>query len=150
MIYRMSRNSPVQSPEWRVWSPQRVGDFRWSIIPENWFQTDPLTDTVCGALLIVEFVLIMPTVGLIRLAVHHRRSPGWYVECRYGTVADLPTDPRIRLQTRTKRQAKRLERALEREFRNGADFNSPAIQAVIARSNAAVQPVTPPVTKGTS
>lgn len=136
-------------PRWQVWSPQRLGDFRWSIIPVNWFESnDPTIDAILSFVLmplwVVEFILIRPTVGVFRLAIHHARSPGWYVESRYGSSLVRPNDPRVQFQTRTKRQARRLGRVLQRELRNGADFNAPAIQAAIARNKATFRPVAPP------
>lgn len=156
MAYRTDQVPHSRPPQWQVWSPQRVGKFHWLIIPQTWFDAkDPLLDSILnfvyGAVVIVEVIVLVPTVGLVRLAIHRIRAPGgWYVECRFGTSMDRPTDPRVELQTATRRQAKRLERALEREFRNGADFNSPAIQAAIARSGATVRPAAASgVTRGT-
>lgn len=155
MAYRADPVPTGRPPHWRVWSPQRVDDFSWLIIPQKWFDArDPLLDSVLnlvyGAVLIVEVILIVPTLGPIRLAVHHFRSPGWYVECRFGSALERPTDPRIELRTRTKRQANRMKRALRREFGNGADFNSSAVQAAVARGNASVRPVkSTPVRRGT-
>jgi hypothetical protein len=157
MTYPTSQVPAGRPPEWRVWSPQRLGDFHWLIIPQRWFDSrDPLLDSILnfvyGAVLIVEVVLLVPTAGPIRLIIHHVRSPGWYVECRYGIALERPTDPRVELQTRTKRQAKRVKRALRREFRNGADFNSAAVQAAFARNEAVFRPTTPPppVVSGTN
>ena len=105
---------------------------------------DPTVDAalsfVLVPLLVVEFILLRPTVGLVRLAVHHARSPGWYVECRYGSSLERPADPRVELQTRTKGQVKRLRRALRHEFDQGADFNAPAVQSAIASNQAIFRP----------
>lgn len=144
MAYRTGQVSAGRPPQWRVWAPQRVGDFSWLIVPQGWFESndpflEPILNFVYGAVVIVEVILLVPTVGPIRLVIHHFRSPGWYVECRFGTSRQRSTDPRIELQTRTRRQAKRVKRVLRRELGNGADFNSPAVQAVIARSKASVR-----------
>lgn len=96
MVFRTGHVPAARPPEWRVWPPQRVDDFSWLVVPPSWFDAaDPLLDSILnfvyGAVVIVEVILLMPTVGVVRLAIHHFRSPGWYVECRYGNAATVRT-----------------------------------------------------------
>ncbi|HJP79887.1 MAG TPA: hypothetical protein VJ914_36780 [Pseudonocardiaceae bacterium] len=142
-------STPSAAPQWRVWSLRRAGKkFRWSLLPNRPVNTNNPFAVLLGLLVLLEVVFVMPTVGLVRLAVHNIRSPGWYLEARYVTSDGRPNDSRVELQVETKRQAKRLQRMLQHEFGSGADFTSPAVQAAIAHCHATRRPTAPPPISG--
>jgi hypothetical protein len=116
-------------------------------MPESWQDpvggTDPV-DVVLTAiwlvLSLVEFLLVMPTVGMVRLAIHHSRSPGWCLRVMYTKVVyDGIGDYTVDFQTRKKRQAKRVSRAMRRELKRAGgnlDFNTPDVQAAVGANSA--------------
>jgi hypothetical protein len=140
---------PSGTAQWRVWSLRRVGkQFRWSLLPDRPVNTNNPLAVVIGLLVLLEFVFIMPTVGLVRFAVYHARSPGWCLESRYVTGDGNPQGAPVELQTGSKRQARQLRRILQHEFGRGADFNSPSVQAAIAQNQASFRPVASPPISG--
>ncbi|HEX3781337.1 MAG TPA: hypothetical protein VHX38_16875 [Pseudonocardiaceae bacterium] len=106
---------------------------------------------ITGLLVLLEVVFIMPTVGLVRLAIYRAHGLGWCIQARYGTPVRRVEDPTVELQTQTKRQAQRLRQVIQHELDHGANFNAPSIQTAVARNNAFFRPATPPppVTSGT-
>lgn len=150
---------PAQ-PKWIINKPRRVGGFRWSLIPENWFPTsgseDPITAAWTAIIMVaslVEFVLLRPTVGVVRLAIHHSRSPGWYLRVMYTKIIHNGLgDYTVDLQTRTKGEAKRVARVLRRELGRAGnlDFNTPAVQAAIAENRATAAVVSNATPSGTA
>src|SRR5258708_5193402 len=128
---------------WYVEKPRRIGGFRWSLIPENWFPTDDpgnpfmiILTTIGLVLYVLEFFTLMWTVGPIRLAIHHSRSPGWYIAATYATRPGV-YQTAVQFQTTTKGRARRLRRVLARELAAGPDPNSPNAQSAIPSSQAA-------------
>jgi hypothetical protein len=132
---------------WYVEKPRRVSGFRWSLIPEGWFPAinaaNPL-EVIWAAIGLVAYVLefftLMWTVGPIRLAIHHSRSPGWYIAVTYATRPGI-YQTAVQFQTTTKGRARHLRRVLARELAGGAELNSPNVQSAIAASQAV--PVAP-------
>ena len=128
---------------------KRIGGFRWSFIPRSWWDPVGLVAEIeslvsiwwliLTALWLVEFILVRPTVGVVRLAINHSRSPGWRLRVMYTQVVRNGIgDYTVDFQTRKKRQAKRLRRTLRRELRRAGnlDFNAPDVQAAVAANHA--------------
>lgn len=64
--------SPVGPPATR--SLRRAGKkFRWSLLPDRPVNTNSPVAVVVGLLVLLEVVLVMPTLGLIRFAIYHAR-----------------------------------------------------------------------------
>ncbi len=98
--------APSGAPQWRVWSLRRAGNaFRWSSLPDRPVGGDGPIAALVGLLVLLEFVFVMPTVGLVRLTIHNARSPGWYLEARYVTSDGRSAESQVELQVPTKRQA---------------------------------------------
>ncbi|HEX7662439.1 MAG TPA: hypothetical protein VF444_23490 [Pseudonocardiaceae bacterium] len=134
--------------QWHIDKPERIGGFRWSLIPKPWWDSytgagdDPIEAAlllVLSALWSLEWLLVRPTVGVVRLVIHHRRSPGWYVRVMYTqVVCDGVGDYTVDFGTRRKGQAKRVARALRRELRRTKTLNlgGAAIQAAVVANQA--------------
>lgn len=138
--------------DWYVEKPQRVGGFRWALVPDRWFRYEPGTvflypiwlvwTGIVIVLRMVDYVALAPTVGPIRLAIHHSRSPGWYLRVTRKTAPGMWTTD-LELQTATKTAARQLRGALTQQLRQGADLNTPSVQATITTSQAVVTPQQP-------
>ena len=135
----------MTSSNWQVAAPERLDKFRWLTLTHWISEHDgawvPFDNLIEGVVLIVEFVLIAPTAGLVRLAIHRSRSRGWRVRARRGNTL-------VEWRTRKKRQARRLTRVLRTELGRGADIGSPVIQAAVAGNEAVYRPQ-PPLISGT-
>lgn len=147
------RSEPVDG-EWSVSTPRRVGDFRWGLVRGDWFPDEPegllfllyplyvAWIAAVFALWLIDRIVIVPIVGPIRLAIHHARSPGWYVRVEYPmTTGRGPEKVAADLRVRTKRRAGGLRRTVRQEFDRGGDFLGPVVQAAIAATEATAVPV---------
>jgi hypothetical protein len=90
---------------------------------------------------LVDHIVLAPTIGPIRLAIHHSRSPGWYLRVRRTTAprSNMRT-VELELQASTKASARQLRGALTQESRQGVDLNTPSIRATIATNHAIIAP----------
>ncbi|HWE91282.1 MAG TPA: hypothetical protein VG317_17610 [Pseudonocardiaceae bacterium] len=144
MSFQAGGPSDPPKRTWSVDKPKRVGDFHWGLVSSDIIPNDGGNDPITAVLVaiplaiwLVDRLLLVPTVGFVRLAIHHSRSPGWYVRVQYtAMLQDGWEDIVIRFQTTNKRRARRLRRALRREFQQGGDLNWPAAQAAIADNRA--------------
>ena len=135
--------------DWYVEKPKRVRGFRWALVPDRWFHYEPdsiflypvwlVWTAIVIVLWLVDYVVLVPTIGPIRLAIHHARSPGWYLRVMRATAGGMRT-PELELHTSTKSAARELRSALAQQFRQGADLNTPSVRATIAASHAVVTP----------